>query len=60
MKMIFHPFTVRSGGVVRLSISPSQGEDHGFESRPEHSRLIFHTQFGQHSPSHKGASPVKG
>jgi hypothetical protein len=26
-----------SGGVVRLSISPSQGGDPGFKSRPEHS-----------------------
>ena len=25
-----------SGGVVRLSISPSQGDDPGFKSRPEH------------------------
>lgn len=26
----------RSGGVGRLSISPSQGDDPGFKSRPEH------------------------
>ncbi len=29
-----------SGGVVRLSISPSQGDDPGFKSRPEHF-LVF-------------------
>lgn len=28
-----------SGGVVRLSISPSQGDDPGFKSRPEHHYL---------------------
>jgi hypothetical protein len=31
--------TIRgSGGVVRLSISPSQGDDPGFKSRPEQIR----------------------
>ena len=30
-----------SGGVVRLSISPSQGGDPGFKSRPEHSYCSF-------------------
>ena len=36
MKKNFQCATICSGGVVRLSISPSQGEDHGFKSRPEH------------------------
>ena len=30
------PENKSSGGVVRLSISPSQGDDPGFKSRPEH------------------------
>jgi hypothetical protein len=31
-----HEENKSSGGVVRLSISPSQGDDPGFKSRPEH------------------------
>jgi hypothetical protein len=33
-----------SGGVVRLSISPSQGGDPGFKSRPEHHFFIISSQ----------------
>ena len=31
-----NPIFIRSDGVVRLSISPSQGDDPGFKSRSEH------------------------
>ncbi len=31
-----------SGGVVRLSILPSQGSDPGFKSRPEHILAFKH------------------
>ena len=39
-----------SGGVVRLSISPSQGGDPGFKSRPEHS-FTYSTTTGFGSPN---------
>jgi hypothetical protein len=39
------PENKSSGGVVRLSISPSQGDDPGFKSRPEH--LLFCSRLSQ-------------
>ncbi len=30
---------IKKSHIIRLSISPSQGDDPGFESRPEHSYI---------------------